>query len=237
LFRVLYLLIERLIMGRKKIYKTKKDKYEAEKRWKREWYNRNSEEVKKTRMERYWEKWERICPTCKKLLPYTDYRNYWTAKKKNVNCKSCSKMGNKSRKGQITSASHRLNLSKALKGRHILDEWKQKMRQAALNRIKQFDVKPYTNFNPDACKYFDKLNEENNWKLQHALNGGEIHIIGYSLDAYDKDRNIVVEYDEPRHNKPSVKEKDMIRQNNIIKHLKCKFYRFSQSKNELVSVI
>ncbi len=41
-------------MGRKKIYKTKDDKYDAEKRWKREWYWRNSEKIKKRRMENYW---------------------------------------------------------------------------------------------------------------------------------------------------------------------------------------
>ena len=37
-------------MGRKKIYKTKEDKYEAEKRWKREWYYRNSERINEKRM-------------------------------------------------------------------------------------------------------------------------------------------------------------------------------------------
>ena len=41
-------------MGRKKIYKTKKEKYEAELRWKREHYHRNKEIYKKRRMENYW---------------------------------------------------------------------------------------------------------------------------------------------------------------------------------------
>lgn len=41
-------------MGRKKKYLTEKDKYEAELRWKREWYKRNSERIKKERMEQYW---------------------------------------------------------------------------------------------------------------------------------------------------------------------------------------
>jgi uncharacterized protein YgiM (DUF1202 family) len=41
-------------MGRKKKYPTENDKYEAELRWKREWYKRNSDRIKKERMEKYW---------------------------------------------------------------------------------------------------------------------------------------------------------------------------------------
>jgi len=43
-------------MGRKKIYKTKEDKYDAELKWKREWYYRNAKRIKETRMEDYWRK-------------------------------------------------------------------------------------------------------------------------------------------------------------------------------------
>jgi hypothetical protein len=31
------------------------------------------------------------------------------------------------------------------------------------------------------------------------LNGGELRCLGYWMDAYDKNKNIVVEYDEPYH--------------------------------------
>ena len=66
--------------------------------------------------------------------------------------------------------------------------------------------------------------------MQHELNGGEIQLIGYSLDAYDKERNIVVEYDEARHYDVdnNLKYKDIIRQNNIIKYLQCKFFRYNE---------
>jgi hypothetical protein len=40
-------------MGRNRIYKTPEDKYEAEKRWKREWYHRNSERIKKSNLDYY----------------------------------------------------------------------------------------------------------------------------------------------------------------------------------------
>ena len=38
------------------------------------------------------------------------------------------------------------------------------------------------------------------WTIQHAENGGEFYTgIGYWLDAYDKEKNIALEYDEPKH--------------------------------------
>ena len=65
--------------------------------------------------------------------------------------------------------------------------------------------------------------------MQHALNGGEINVVGYYLDAYDKDNNIVVEYDEKHHfNKDgTLKNKDIKRMNEIMNNLNCKFFRFN----------
>ena len=45
-------------MGRKKVYETEKQRHEAEKRRKRNWYYRNSDRIKKERMEDYWRKKE-----------------------------------------------------------------------------------------------------------------------------------------------------------------------------------
>ncbi len=91
-------------------------------------------------------------------------------------------------------------------------------------------------YNPNACKYFDSLNKEKGWELQHALNGKEIKIIGYSLDAYDKKRNIVVEYDEARHYDiyGNLKQKDVNRMNEIKDRLKCKFFRYNEKAKMLV---
>jgi hypothetical protein len=115
-------------------------------------------------------------------------------------------------------------------GKHHTEKTKQKIREIRLKNGKN-------NYNPIACEYFNKLNEEKGWNLQHALNGGEIDCIGYSLDAYDKEKNIVVEYDEIHHNLPSIKEKDLIRQNRIINHLKCQFYRFNEKNDNLYQII
>ena len=59
--------------------------------------------------------------------------------------------------------------------------------------------------------------------LQHAENGGEYHIkeLGYFVDGYSKEKNIVIEYYEKFHT--SNIKKDMNRQQEITNLLKCKF--------------
>lgn len=112
------------------------------------------------------------------------------------------------------------------------EEYRTKLREGLLKQVEKNGVAG--NYNPSACKYFDKLNRENGWNLQHALNGGEIRVIGYSLDAYDKKKNIVVEYDEPHHYYlGELRSKDKIRQNRIVNHLKCEFYRYNESLQNL----
>lgn len=180
----------------------------------------------------------RNCPDCKKELNYKTYKYFWYANKNDSKCRSCAKKGNLSRRGMSNSDIHRKRLSASLKGRKISEKGKQNMRIAAIKRLKNKCGHPYANYNPDACKFMDRLNEEKNWNLRHALNGGECYLgkLGYWLDAYDKKLNIVVEYDEPRHEKPSIKKKDIIRQNNIINHLNCKFYRYSEKCDNLYEV-
>ena len=91
-------------------------------------------------------------------------------------------------------------------------------------------------FNPKACEYFDKLNKEKGWNLQHALNGGELRCLGYWMDAYDKNKNIVVEYDEPYHRWKNIKKYDSKRQHTIYNILKCDFYRYDEKSNQLLHV-
>ena len=69
------------------------------------------------------------------------------------------------------------------------------------------------------------------------MNGGEVKIIGYSLDAYDSQLNIVIEYDEPRHFNLNgrLKEKDIKRMDEIKNHLKCDFYRYNTLSDKLIS--
>ena len=72
-------------------------------------------------------------------------------------------------------------------------------------------------YNLEACKFFDKINKELNWNLQHALNGGEFIVYTYRIDAYDKDKCVMIEYDEPFHEYK--KQQDSQRTNQILNKL------------------
>ena len=94
------------------------------------------------------------------------------------------------------------------------------------------------NYNENACKFIDELNIKNNWHLQHALNGGEYKIGPYHVDGYDKNLNIVFEYDEKRSKHTQIKGilRDKCRQAYIIEKLNCEFWRYSEKDNLLYKI-
>lgn len=86
-------------------------------------------------------------------------------------------------------------------------------------------------FNTKACQIFDDISKQKNIHIQHAMNGGEYYIskLGYWLDGYDIINNIAYEYDEKAHFiNGQLKPKDLIRQNEIEKYLKCEFIRIKE---------
>jgi DNA-directed RNA polymerase subunit RPC12/RpoP len=133
-------------------------------------------------------------------------------------------LGNKYRNGHLHKEDTKKRISDSMKVR-VKDK----------NFLDIVKNKFIPNYNKIACSYFDNLNESNHWNLQHALNGGEIKFEGYWLDAYDKEKNIAVEYDECRHYYKNglLKEKDLDRMNYIKNKLGCKFFRYNETKNEL----
>jgi hypothetical protein len=184
-------------------------------------------------------KCKRICPKCEKEIQYSNKYHFIYAVRDNRKCKSCCKLGSLNHsygkqgywnkkvgpnKGIHLSKETKEKLSKAGTGRIgywsgkvLSDEHKQKLRESMLGKI-------CPSFNPVACQKIDEYGKQYGYNFQHALNGGEVRIIGYSLDGYDKKKNVVIEYYEKRHhNKPNEIEHDIQRKNRIIKHLKCKF--------------
>lgn len=186
---------------------------------------------------------KRLSEETKKISIATIGRKTWNKGKplSDVHKQNLSKslMGRKSwSKGKKFSKQYRIKLSKShkgqkspMEGKHHRDETKLKLREIRCEWIKNHYGGPQ--YNPKACDYLDLLNKEKGWELQHALNGGECSFLGYFVDGYDKDRNIIVEYDEPKHQYQKWKIKDLERQKKIINHLKCKFYRFDEKKNLL----
>jgi hypothetical protein len=86
------------------------------------------------------------------------------------------------------------------------------------------------NYNPSSIPIIEaKARELGITDLQHAENGGEFYIkeLGYWVDGYSKEKNIVIEYDEPHHfdENGNLKSRDVIRQKEIEEYLQCVFIR------------
>jgi hypothetical protein len=138
------------------------------------------------------------------------------------------------RLGKNKAIKMRKKQSNSLKGLRKSDDWKKKARFRRCEMIQQ-SMGGGPAYNIKSCVYLDELSNKRGWNLQHAKNGGEVVVEGYFVDAYDKKRNIVVEYDEPHHYLGVIlKQKDIDRMNKIIHHLKCKFYRYNEKVNKLI---
>ena len=102
------------------------------------------------------------------------------------------------------------------------------IRVKALKRIKNRTGQIMPNYNPSSIPIIEQYGKENGYNFQHAENGGEHHIkeLGYWVDGYDKDKNVVVEYYENYHTKQT--DKDKRRKQEIINLLGCKFIELKE---------
>jgi hypothetical protein len=189
-------------------------------------------------------KWIRKCPNPNNNLDclieslHSNQRSVIRSIIGNRLCNSCKFKGeNHVNYGKPCSAEHKQKISNnhadqsgknhPFYGKHHTKKSNDKNRQSQIKRIMEFGITCYPGYNTIACKVLDDINEFLGWKFQHALNGGEIKVLKYSLDGYEKERNIAFEYDERRHfNKDgTLKKCDIIRQKEIEEHLGCKFIR------------
>lgn len=122
------------------------------------------------------------------------------------------------------------------KGHPHTPETRARMAELMLSRMSMISVQ--CNYSERACQYIDRLNESKGWNLQHALNGGEVHVGPYSLDGYDREKNIAFEYDEnsSRHNSKKGRARDLARQQYIIERTGCEFWRYSEREDRLYRV-
>lgn len=111
-------------------------------------------------------------------------------------------------------------------GKKHSDKTKRKIRLARikyLNEIHNGGVCP--TYNPTACRIIDEYGKKYGYNFKHAENGGEHYIkgLGYWVDGYDEQKNVVIEYYEVYHKYPKAKKRDLVRKNEIINRLNCKF--------------
>jgi len=139
----------------------------------------------------------------------------------------------------FSSVEYKNNKSKAMKSLIRSVDHCKNLRLAHIERIKNIkcngkDLSPI--FNVNACKIIDEYGKQNGYNFQHAMNGGEYYIkeLGYWVDGYDKEKNIILEVDEKHHFdlNGNLKEKDIRRQKEIEEYLKCKFIRLTNIKEK-----
>lgn len=157
--------------------------------------------------------------------------------------------------GRTRSLKERQNISKGLTGRKLSKihiekyraiflgegnpfygkthtfESKRKMRLSMINELENKIGQSFPNYNPSSIPIIEaKAKELGITDLQHAENGGEFYIkeLGYWVDGYSAEKNIVIEYDEKHHRKQI--EKDQIRQTEITEYLNCEFIRIDEKE-------
>jgi len=86
-------------------------------------------------------------------------------------------------------------------------------------------------YNSKSISIIEEYAKINGYNFQHAENGGEYFIkeLGYWVDGYDKDKNVVIEYCEGHHNQPKRHLKDEKRKQEIINYLNCEFIEIRES--------
>jgi hypothetical protein len=127
-------------------------------------------------------------------------------------------------------------MSESAKGKIISEESKKLMRISKLKRLEKLGIGAA--IDNGSKEWFEKYNKENhtNYKSKKFID------IGYIADGYDDSIHSWIEYDTPYHNTPTRQQKDLMRQNNIIKYFKSiekplnSFKRYITWKSELKTV-
>lgn len=111
---------------------------------------------------------------------------------------------------------------------------KLKQRVSTLEYLSKSKGQIVPRYNINSIPIIEEYGKKYGYNFQHAENGGEYYIkeLGYFLDGYDKEKNVVIEIDELHHfnTDGSLKEKDIERENEIRKLLKCEFIRIKYEK-------
>ncbi len=133
---------------------------------------------------------------------------------------------------------HRYGKLNPFSGKKHTEESRKKMRIVMVNKIKtRYNNGFLANVGANESSFLENLEKARNWngifygksKTQHNIKG-----LGYIVDYYEPNLNIVVEYDEPRHYVGGIlKDKDVKRMREIQQFLNCKFFRYNEKKNEL----
>jgi len=199
----------------------------------------------------------KTCSNCQKDMIYNKFKSYKYSINNDGWCHKCA--GEKTIKTRIKrknlygnrnqseDSKRKMSLlhsgvNNPFYGKTHTNESRIKMRLNTINyisKIKGGSMFPL--YNKNACKYFEKMELETDWNGYYATKNGEHYIkeLGYWVDYYEPNKNIVIEWDEKRHYNidGTLKQKDIDRMTEIREFLKCKFFRYKESENLLYETI
>lgn len=200
----------------------------------------------------------RKCPSCNKVLYYTRNFSRNSADKQGRLCFSCSNKGEnnpmfgKERIGGMLGKNHSINtrqkISDALIGKKHNEERKNKISYCVKEAMCRPDVRKHHLDSLSKTKWIKVRTDKGQLELIEKWNS-----LGFNLepnyqvitnidlfyiDGYDKEKNVVLEYDGKYHQKFEQKQKDLIRQKKIIDILKPKkFWRYNYITKQFRDVL
>jgi hypothetical protein len=147
---------------------------------------------------------------------------------------------NNPRFGKHNSERHKQLVSEKLKGlnspcfgKTMNDEFKRKCRVRTLERFNKLGIASCVD--EGAAEWFGNLIRDGHKIIQNF----QLSEIGYVVDGYDPEKHVIIEYDTPYHFTLKQRNKDAVRQRNIIRYYEAKnnplnmFVRVRASKDGL----
>ena len=197
--------------------------------------------------------WIRNCPQCNSKIVYTEQSNFCRGRRTNAKCAFCAHDGQligrvqsdrekEMRANKLRGMKRSIPIRKQCSiskmgsknpkfGDHTpkSEEHKRRIRLSCIkhieNKLALVGKKMRPSFSQKACNAIDEYSRKYEYNFQHAMNGGEYHImeLGYWVDGYDKEKNVVIEYYENNHWHRKNEKKDIDRRKEIMYHLGCDF--------------
>jgi hypothetical protein len=182
--------------------------------------------------------YSRNCPECSTILYYNSLGTL--RKSEGKKCNSCTQRPLSTGRLHTEETKQKISKNHAKywtgtdgywKNKTRSNETRKKLRLIFASKL-QTRVTGSFKYNPKAVQLFEQIEREFNFNGIYATknNLGEFYVkdLGYWVDYYEPELNLVIEYDEKHHERYKQKIKDNQRQVEIMELLKCKFIRIKE---------
>ena len=191
----------------------------------------------------------RNCPQCKNPVSHRNVVSFKRAVRHNAVCHRCSVQGRRGQGlGRKASLEARRNISKSHLGQFVSGETRCKLSDASKNAWNNPSIRKKYYDSLARTKYLQVRTDKGQLELLEKWNrlgfkfepNYQVHTDTdlFYIDGYDKEHNVVLEYDSHYHTKLAQQQKDLIRQHKVIDILKPKkFWRYNAVKKQCENVL